>query len=520
MKFKTHGASALLGGCAALALAPAIAHAAKVEVIDEIKHDSSPPLAYMIRANPPARAVTPRAVPLRPLPLAASAPVREDLVLQSHAGAPVGTTDLLNFAGVGQGDYGYSDSLAPPDTNGAVGLTQYVQIVNASFGIFDKTTGALLVPVAANNTVFAGFGGVCETTNDGDGTVVYDRINNRWVLTQLSIESTPYTQCVAVSKTADATGAWNRYAFSYGTDFNDYPKLGVWPDAYYITYNIFANGQSFSGAKLCALDRAKMIKGRKAKQQCFQLTSAYGGVLPADLDGKTAPPAGSPNYLVNFGSNSLHLWKFHVDWTTPSNSTLTGPATIAVPAFSPLCGGGTCVPQLGGNALDSLADRLMYRLAYRNFGTRESLVVNHSIRAGTSGGVRWYELATPGTTPSLVQSGTFAPDSSFRWMGSIAEDKQGNMAVGYSISSASLHPAIGYTGRLVTDPLGTMQGEKIVKAGAGSQNGGLSRWGDYSGMAVDPKDDCTFYYTNEYLKTTGSFNWSTEINSFKFPNCS
>ena len=466
MTDKTTSWTALLGGCAALALAPAIAHAAKVEVIDEIKHDTSPPLAYMIRANPPARATTPRAIPLRPIPLPAAGLQGEDLVLQTRAGAPVGTTDLLNIAGVGQGDYGFSDSSAPPDTNGSVGLTQYVQIVNQSFGIFNKTTGALLVPVAATNTVFAGFGGVCETTDDGDGTVVYDRLANRWIITQLSVELAPYTQCVAVSKTSDATGAYNRYAFSYGNDFNDYPKLGVWPDGYYTTYNIFLNGQSFIGAKLCALHRRAMLRGKKAAQQCFQLTSTYGGVLPADLDGKTPPPAGSPEFFVNFGSNSLHLWKFHVDWITPTNTTLSGPATISVPAFSPLCGGGTCVPQLGGNALDSLADRLMYRLAYRNFGTRESLVVNHSVKAGTSGGVRWYELATPGTTPSLVQSGTYAPDASYRWMGSITEDKQGNMAVGYSISSASLHPEIGYTGRLVTDPLGTMQGEKIVKAGA------------------------------------------------------
>ena len=194
---------------------------------------------------------------------------------------------------------------------------------------------------------------------------------------------------------------------------------------------------------------------------------------------------------------------------------------IKVPAFSALCGGGTCVPQQGTTEkLDSLADRVMYRFAYRNFGDHESLVVNHSVTAGSSGGVRWYELRSPGTTPTLYQSGTFAPDSSYRWMGSVAMDKVGDIAVGYSLSSSSQFPTIAYTGRVPSDALGTLEGEKVVKAGGGSQTTGLSRWGDYSGMSLDPVDDCTFFYTNEYLKTSGTFNWSTEINSFKFPGCS
>ena len=213
-----------------------------------------------------------------------------------------------------------------------------------------------------------------------------------------------------------------------------------------MTYNIFANGQTFSGARLCALDRTKMLAGKKAKQQCFQLSTAFGGVLPADLDGATLPPAGSPNYLVNFGTNSLNLWKFHVDFTTPANTTLTGPTNIAVPAFTPLCGGGrTCVPQKGGSRLDSLADRLMYRLAYRNFGDHESLVVNHSVAANGGSGVRWYELRSPGATPTLFQSGTFAPTKIYRWMGSVAMDKVGDIAVGYSDSSSKTFPAIAYT---------------------------------------------------------------------------
>ncbi len=403
-----------------------------------------------------------------------------------------------------------------------------MQWVNESFAVFDKTTGALVAGPTAGNTLWSGFGGGCETNNDGDPIVKYDRISNRWVFTQFSVSTTPYLQCVAVSTTSDATGSYNRYSFSYGTtQFPDYPKLGVWPDAYYISFNIFNNGTTFAGAKLCAYDRIAMVAGGVATQQCFQLSSSFGGVLPSDLDGATAPPVGSPNFLFNFGSNSLNEWKFHVDFATPSNSTLAGPFNIPVAAFTPACSGGTCIPQPGtSNKLDSLADRLMYRLAYRNFGTHESLVVNHSVKASGNrhsqvDGVRWYELRNPNgaSGASAFQQGTFSPDSTSRWMGSIAMDKVGNIAVGYSVSSSSTFPSIRFTGRVPTDPLGALEAEASITAGFGSQTGNLHRWGDYSAMSVDPVDDCTFFYTTEYLKASGSFNWSTWIASFKLPGC-
>jgi hypothetical protein len=264
-----------------------------------------------------------------------------------------------------------------------------------------------------------------------------------------------------------------------------------------------------------------------ATQQCFQLSTSYGGLLPSDLDGTTAPPAGSPNYFLNFGSNALRLWKFHVDWATPTSTTLTGPTSIAVAAFNAACsGGGSCIPQPGTrNQLDSLADRLMYRLAYRNRGGIESLVVNHSVSVGTNKrnqvtSVRWYELRNPNGTPTVYQQGTLGTsDGIHRWMGSIAMDKAGDIAVGYSASSSSVYPSIRFTGRLATDALGTMQTENIIQAGGGSQTGSLHRWGDYSAMTVDPVDDCTFWFTSEYLKASGSFNWSTRIASFRFPGC-
>jgi hypothetical protein len=502
-----------------------------VEVSAAVYSDVSGPLSDLVGVAPAAPdEKEKKEKPIRSLPNMGNALNQDDGALQTVAGPLAGTTNGLNFAGVGQGDYGFSDQYAPPDTVGAVGATQYVQWVNTYFAVFNKSTGAIVSGFPKpGNSPWVGFGGGCQTNNDGDPIVQYDKLANRWILTQFSVSTVPYLQCVAVSQTSDATGAYYRYAFSYGnTQFNDYPKMGVWPDGYYISYNIFNNAQTFAGSKVCAFDRTKMLAGDPtATQQCFQLGTSYGGLLPSDLDGTTAPPAGSPNYFMNFGANSLNLWKFHVNFATPANTTFTGPTNIPVAAFNAACsGGGACIPQPSTtNKLDSLADRLMYRLAYRNRSGVESLLVNHSVAVGTNKktqvtSVRWYEIRLNNGTPNVFQQGTLgSSDGIHRWMGSIAMDKQGNIALGYSASSGTVRPSIRYTGRLVTDTLGTMQTENIIQAGGGSQTGNLHRWGDYSAMTVDPVDDCTFWFTTEYLKASGSFNWSTRIASFKFPGC-
>jgi hypothetical protein len=435
----------------------------------------------------------------------------------------VAATPGLSFDGVGVGLAGFSVTSAPPDTNGAVGSTQYVQWVNTSFAVFNKSTGALVFGPAAGDTLWQGFGGACEANNDGDPIAIYDRKANRWVMTQFSVTGGQFFQCVAVSTSADATGSYRRFAYQF-TAFNDYPKAGVWPDGYYVSFNMFnAAGTAFLGSRACVLDRIRMITAAETPGpiQCFQLSSTFGGLLPSDQDGATNPPAGAPNYFVAFGTNVLQLWKYHADWATPANSTFTGPTNVGVAAFSEACGGGTCIPQPSTTQqLDSLADRLMYRLAYRNLGTHESLVTNHSVTVGSvASGVRWYEVRNPNGTPTVFQQGTFSPDATARWMGSIAMDQQGNMLLGYSASSGSVRPSVRITGRAAGDPAGTMQSETSVLAGVGSQTGNLSRWGDYSAMTVDPVDDCTFWFTTEYLKTTGSFNWSTRISSHKFPSC-
>ena len=466
--------------------------------------------------------------PLRLIVHNPSGPVNDPVIQgagMSTAAASVG--NVVSFDGLGVGG-GYTPNAAPPDTNGAVGATQYVQWVNESFAVYDKATGAKIYGPAAGNTVFQALGAThpCAVHNDGDPIAQYDKAAGRWVLTQFSVtsgSSQGYWQCVAVSTSSDATGSYNVYAFDYGTvQFNDYPKIGMWNTGYYTTYNIFNNGNTFAGSKLCALDRTSMLNGAAANQVCFQLSNAYGGVLPADLDGSTPPPAGSPEYFVAFGTNSLLMWELSAVNFTSGTATLSSPITIPVAAFSAACsGGGTCIPQATTTQkLDSLADRLMYRLAYRNFGDHEALVVNHAVTAGTSVGVRWYELRNLSTTPMVYQQGTFAPDSNYRWMGSAAMDSAGNLAIGYSVSSSTMAPSIRFTGRAPTDTLGTLATPEIViKDGTGSQTTGLSRWGDYSALSIDPTDDCTMWYTTEYLQNNGTFNWSTRIGYFKFAGC-
>jgi hypothetical protein len=509
----------------------ALAQGGPPQVISATQHDVSPPL----RELPPGPKLSGilEAEPVRRVPSSRTPAFGPDPVLQKGltAGAApafLAPATIANFDGIGNGFTGPSGTFvvnsAPPDTNGAVGPNHVVEVVNTDLAVFSKSGTPLFGPVPIN-TLWSGFGGRCATENDGDPVVVYDRIADRWIISQFQVTVTPFQQCVAVSATADPTGSYFRYAFSYTDGFPDYPKMGVWPDGYYITYNVFNNAlTAFLYSKVCAFDRASMLTGAAATQQCFNTSSSFGGLLPADFDGRTLPAAGAPLPLVALGATNttLALWKFHSDFSTPANATFSGPTTVTVPTFTEAClPSGTCVPQGGSTqTLDSLSDRLMYRAAYRNFGDHEAIVVNHAVAAGSSVGLRWYELRGVTTTPSLFQAGTFAPDAAFRWMGSAAMDQAGNIAIGYSVSSSAINPQIRITGRLAGDPAGTMtQGETTIIAGNGAQGRTLSRWGDYSSLSVDPGDDCTFYYSNEYIPANGTFNWRTRIASFTLPNC-
>ena len=476
------------------------------EVLPAVHHDVSRPLRDMPIL--PVITTRPDFEVLRPPMVERGG---QDTAVQSIAVAPFPARFGLSFPGVGASGY------APPDTVGEAGPNHYVQWVNVRFAIYDKNGSLLQAPVGGN-TLWAGFGGDCEARNDGDPIVQYDQLEDRWIMTQFAVRQGNYLQCVAISKTGDPTGEYYRYAFSYA-DFPDYPKLGVWPDAYYITFNMFRNGRSFTGGRACAYEKAAMLTGGAARQVCFQGSAA--SLLPADLDGSTPPPPGTPNYIVNRGSNAINVWKFSVNWNNPQSSTFTGPTAVPVAGFSIACGGGACIPQPGTSTkLDSLGDRLMYRLAYRNLAGSERLLVNHSVTSGTATAIRWYELGVTGGTPVRLQQGTYAPDSNYRWMGSIAMDHAGNIAVGYSVSNGtSIKPSIRFAGRVPTDPDGLLGLETEMKPGSGSQTGTLQRWGDYSTLSIDPSDDCTFWFTSEYLDADGSFNWKTNIGSFKFASC-
>ena len=450
-----------------------------------------------------------------------------DTAVQQTVLPPVSATVGFNFDGITDSQAG---GFVPPDTNASVGDTQVVETVNVAYAVWDKTTGAQTMAPKSIQTLYTTLGGQCATGNLSDPTVTFDKAAARWVITMIAFNNTfsENDVCMAVSTSPDATGTYNVYDFSYGKTLPDYPKIGVWPDAYYVTTDSFPSGGNFTGAETCAMNRANMLAGTAATSVCFQRKTTDYAILPADLDGSTAPAVGAPNFQMDLAtSTTLNLYKFHVDFVTTKNSTYTGPTTLKVASYTDACGTtDDCIKQpSGGEALDALGDRLMYRLAYRNFGDHESMVVNHSVQASGSGkaasAVRWYEIRDPNTTPTVYQQGTFGGGSSTsaNWMGSIAMDKNGDIALGYSTSSATVKPSIYFTGRVPTDALNTLETAKKVVAGGGVQKSSDDRWGDYSSMAIDPSDDCTFWYAQEYYHTTGSFNFDTRLVSFKFAGC-
>jgi hypothetical protein len=512
-------------------------------VVKATKHALAPALSQIVPISPQSERLN--SLPDDDRPPMQGPPARtpvQDSVLQASGLSSLSTLSTnsgLDILGLGTGFNGYTQQAAPPDTNGAVGPTQFVQWVNYPFAVFNKSDGSVAYGPAEGNTLFQALGGACAANPNLDIIAQFDKLANRWVMMMPVFGAPPPFLCVAVSTTSDAiNGGWNLYEFPIpGNQMPDYPKLAVWPDGYYVTYNQGRNSV-FVGAAVCALDRNSMLNGAAATMHCFtNISTSYGALLPGDLDGTTPPPAGSPEYFLNFDYNnnqSLDLWQFHVDWTTPTNSTFTGPTNIPVAPFNEACGEtaaqldyttGACIPQAGtSQMLDSYGDRVMYRLAYRNFADHQSLLVNHTVSTGTSSsntGIRWYELRNTQGTFGLYQQGTYAPDSSYRWMGSIAMDKLGDIALGYSVSSSTMSPSIRYTGRVPGDPLGQMESEVDVLSSKSVPHGSQTsyiHWGDYSSMVIDSTDDCTFWYTTEYLPTNGT-HWSTRIASFSFPSC-
>ncbi|HHQ47410.1 MAG TPA: hypothetical protein ENK19_00825, partial [Acidobacteria bacterium] len=426
----------------------------------------------------------------------------------------------------------------PADPTGAAGERYYVQWTNLQIDIFDKATGASAIggPIAGN-AVWAPLGGDCASNNDGDPVVLYDHLAHRWFLSQLTFTN---HVCIAVSRGSDpVTSGW--YLYDYLADvgqgyFPDAPKYGLWPDGYYMSANMF-DGNNYAGAQVAVFERSAMLAGDTGARMLYVFLdyNSYDwawALLPADLDGP-APPAGTPGHFATFyddawgGSHSDEIWviDLSVDWATGSGSlssnTVIDLTAAGYPFDSTLCGyDRDCIPQPGtSQGLDALASRLMYRLQYRYLGGTPTLVATHAVDVDGSdhAGVRWYELQDTGSGFGVVQAGSYAPDSDERWAPSAALDAAGDLAVGYSVSSGATYPSIRWAGRLASDPAGQLaQGEATVLSAGGSQTDSSARWGDYTTMSVDPVDDCTFWYTNEYYDATSASGWKTWIASFKF----
>jgi hypothetical protein len=478
-----------------------------------------------------------------------------DGALQSRLPAPTIPGPLANFEGLSNQDnfntFGFR--VNPPDPNGEVGPNNYVEMINLVFGVYDKAGNPLLGPVDTG-TLWAGFAIEDCTDPSGDPVVIYDQFTDRWILTQFTTRGPEYWNCVAISTTGDPTGSYYRYAFSTGLNFPDYPKYSNWTDSYVITTREFGPTVEY-GIGVYALEKNKMVNGDpNARDVSFfidgndpDLLPLVGdGLLPADVDGKQKPKTDAVIPLVGtqddgggYGAtfDALNIWDLSVKWRSTPLASLMLNTQLPTASFDSIfpCAPTSrdCLPQPGitdpNQYLDILSyrQRPTFRLAYRNFKTYETMVTNQSVEAlpGVAG-VRWYEIRRSGSTYSIHQQGTFAPgDGVHRWMGSIAMDKKGDMGLGYSVvNGTTVFPGIRYTGRLAGDTSGQMTlGEGTIMNGSGVQTTANSRWGDYTDMTVDPVDDCTFWYVNEYYTATGQASspagWQTRIASFKLPGC-
>ena len=512
-----------------------------------IAFDVSPPLREMISAPTAAPQGSPALIPvLRPKLqqlMQASQARAGGGPFQGLAGPFVGATIGLNFDGVGNNATNNCPSVsfafvAPPDTNAAVGDTQVVQWVNLCYAVFDKATGAKIAGPFPGKNFWSGFKSFCSTSNAGDPVIQWDKANHVWVASQNVFR--PFLTCVAVSTTADATGTYNRYEFPQ-SGFPDYPKWGLTPSVYYQTQNDFGTGAGYVGVNVCAYDAVAMRAGKKSPTQICIVDNSNGtlfddSMLPADNDTADAAVI-TPEVLVgsidNFPGGDTHVYQYVFTVTSFKKGTATlagvnGSMPIAVPAFQLGCGGfGACIPQPspGSELLDALGDRLMYRFARSvdSSGTQHFLVT-HTVSNTHAVAARWYEFqASSGSTNlSLNQSGQTPDDGHYRWMGSVARDKAGNIALGYSRSSASAgdYPSLYLSGQTAGESPGTTDAESLIYQGSGSQFNTGNRWGDYSSIALDGADGCSFWYTNEYYPADGSFAWSTRIaGSIKFSGC-
>jgi hypothetical protein len=516
-------------------------------------------------------------------------------VEQTSQGTRPATPLLESFDGLGagfEGPQGTTTFRNPSDNSLAVGPDHIVQTVNSRIAVYSKKgkkydrTGTILYGAVTTNSVWAGFGGVCEARNSGDAVVRYDQIAGRWLIVMpmfsrigpgefpeklggargeavppgqiaksgeksspgaaaafpLNPSQSParpehgkrppeakegvWAMCYAVSTGPDPLGTYYRYAFER-TLFPDYPRPAVWTDGYYVPTS---TGDDVIQKHTCIAERAKMLVGQPATEQCIVI-DGVNFLNNADIDGGIAPPAGAPNIMMAAGGTQLkkifedegiYFWKVHVDWSNPANTRADGPVKIPVAPYHYLCNGqlSSCVPQPDTERrLDVQGDKIMQRLVYRKVGRHESIVAAHSVATRGGGGVRWYEFRLDKKgDPKLYQQGTYAPEGFYRWMPSIAMDKKGDIGVGYSFGGLPNFPGLRFAAHRAGDPKGLMTlHESVLATGEASQTNTM-RWEDYTTTALDPSDDCTFWYVGDYLKG-GDTGYRTRIGSFRLPNC-
>ncbi len=456
-------------------------------------------------------------------------------VEQTTQGARPPVPIVAGFDGMGVGFAGPTS--APPgrnpsDNSLAVGPEHVVEIVNSRMAVYSKA-GKVLYGAVATNKIFAGFGGRCEERNNGDAVVRYDQLAKRWLFVMPIFSKDPdttkppYSMCYAVTQGGDPLGPYYRYEFKRRL-FPDYPRPAIWPDGYYIPTS---TGDDVIEKHACVADRAKMLKGLPATEQCV-IIKDVNFLNNADIDGYELPPAGAPNIMMAAGGTQLKnvfqddgifVWKFFVDWATPEKTHVEGPVKVPVAPYHYLCNGQltNCVPQPGTERkLDAQGDKIMQRLVYRRRGKTESIVAVHSVNtAAGGGGVRWYEFrVSKSREVSLFQQGTYAPEGFYRWMASPGMDRKGNIGIGYSFGGSPNFPGQRFAARLAKDPRGQLTfHETVLIEGQASQTTTL-RWEDYSSTAMDP-DDCTFWYVGDYLKS-GAASYTTRIGAFRVPGCS
>ena len=449
---------------------------------------------------------------------------------------------VASFDGLGAGFAGPDGTASfrnPSDNSLAVGPNHIVEIVNSRFAVYTRrgerydTTGRVLRGPVPTNSIWSGFGGRCEPRPNGDAVVRYDQLARRWLFVMpifrrdTADAREPYSMCYAVSQGEDPLGPYHRYEFKRAL-FPDYPRPAIWTDGY---YSPTSTSDDIVQKHACVADRTRMLQGLPATEQCV-IVDRVGFLNNADIDGPTPPPPGAPNIVMAAGGTQLrrdydddgiYVWEFHVDWNDPARTRLTGPRRIPVAPYEYLCGGQltSCVPQPGtARRLDAQGDKLMQRLVYRNFGSHEAIVATHSVNTTAGGGgVRWYEFRLDSARQAqLFQQGTYAPDRFYRWMASIGLDRYGNIGVGYSFGGTPHYPGQRFAARLAADPPGRLTlREAVLVEGEASQSGTL-RWEDYTTLALDPSDDCTFWYVGDYLKA-GADAYTTRIGAFRLPGC-